>query len=390
MLRDRSTLGRPLAPLALLALLALAVPACEAAASGGDAGPTAATDAGGDVGAATTDAVAGADTLGDGGATAPDGDGPDPTADAAAASDADPLPPPDAAPADAGPPDAAGDTGSDDAGPALVTQPAPPRPVSAGTCPTLVPGTNRITAAGRERGFELYLPDEPAAAPVVFLWHGVGDTARNIAAFFGASGAARRYGAIIVAPNDCCADGHQECCDQLTVWGFLPTAPLRQEIDLTLFDDIYACVSEQFDVDPRRVYTSGFSAGGLWSTFLSLNRSEYLAAAAIFSGGVGTYVRYRTAEHRLPLMLSWGGPNDTYMNGFVKFYEMMASLIAAVQADGHFVVACNHGLGHTVPSGAANWTYEFLLDHPWTNEPSPYADGTLPDAYPDYCEVLAP
>ena len=34
--------------------------------------------------------------------------------------------------------------------------------------------------------------------------------------------------------------------------------------DLTLFDDILACLDQQYDIDNKRVYTSGFSAGGLW------------------------------------------------------------------------------------------------------------------------------
>ena len=36
-----------------------------------------------------------------------------------------------------------------------------------------------------------------------------------------------------------------------------------------------------------RIYTTGFSAGGLWSTWLVMHRSHRIAAAAVFSGGVG-------------------------------------------------------------------------------------------------------
>jgi dienelactone hydrolase len=276
-----------------------------------------------------------------------------------------------------------------DLGPPPLPEPAAPPPYSGGTCPALVAGRNTIESGGLARGVELYLPAAPVNAPVFFVWHGVGDTARNIAAFFQASSAARNDGVIVVAPHDLCASGHTALCNQLNVWGYEGGQTRRREADLALFDDLLSCLSAQYDVDPRRVWSAGFSAGGLWTTYLALHRSQYLAAAAILSGGTGAWVPYVAPEHRLPLLLVWGGETDVYMQGVVKFFEMMRALVGHAQEDGLFFVACDHGLGHTVPGGATTWIYRFLFDHPWNGESSPYLADGLPGAYPGYCAVQA-
>ena len=264
--------------------------------------------------------------------------------------------------------------------------PQPPAPPPyAGTCPTFTAGTNKILAGTRQRSFELFLPPHPYdnGAGLVFVWHGNGDTGKSLAGYFLAQEAANEYNAIVVAPSNCCNDNFNDCCDFSMTWNMGTFSD--KEADLAVFDGILACIDEQFNIDNRRVYTTGFSAGSLWSSFLVVNRGQYLAAATIFSGGTGLVVDYATPGNKMPVLLAWGGTADVYM-GVVDFQVMTLDFSEKLRADGHFVAQCNHGLGHTVPFGGPTWGHRWLFAHQWGDEGSPF-DGGLSADFPDYCLI---
>jgi len=264
--------------------------------------------------------------------------------------------------------------------------PQPPAPLPyAGACPTFVAGKNTILADTRARSFELFLPPHPNnnGAGLVYVWHGNGDSAKSLAGYFLAQEAAKEYNAIVVAPSNCCSDNFNDCCDMSMTWNMGTFS--ETEADLSLFDGILTCIDEQFNIDNRRVYTTGFSAGSLWSTYLVVNRGEYLAAATIFSGGTGLVVDYATPGNTLPVLLAWGGTADVFM-GVVDFQEMTLEFSEKLRADGHFVAECNHGLGHTVPFGGPTWGHRWLFAHQWGDEASPFGAGLSAD-FPDYCVI---
>jgi len=247
---------------------------------------------------------------------------------------------------------------------------------SAGTCPELSAGNQGFTSGSSQRTVHVTLPDEPQGAPVVFLFHGLGDQAQNIAYFLGAAQAASGQGAIVVAL--------QGGVNQFG-WDFGSPSPMPG--DLVFFDDVLSCLDVQFEIDTSRIYASGFSAGALWTSYLILNRSQYLAAAVTFSGGTGsvTGLGYKAPEYPTPAVISWGGTADVY-GGFLNFESTSKALSDGLQADGHFVVECNHGLGHTVPMDAVNWLYPFLFSHSFGVSESPYAGG-LDGTFPAYCQI---
>jgi hypothetical protein len=82
--------------------------------------------------------------------------------------------------------------------------PADPVGYSGGACPTLEAGTNVITSNGQSRTVEISLPADPTNAPVLFLFHGLGDNPKNMMSYFGAQAASANEGAIVVAPKSCC------------------------------------------------------------------------------------------------------------------------------------------------------------------------------------------
>ncbi|MEZ4473740.1 MAG: PHB depolymerase family esterase [bacterium] len=277
--------------------------------------------------------------------------------------------PPDAAQPDAAQPDAAQPDAE-----AEVVAPAEPHPYTGGECPTFEAGRNTFTAGGRERTFNLYLPAEPTGAPLLFMWHPLGSNAGQIASFLRAADAARDHGLVIAVP---------ESLRTQAEWGYVGAAA----DDLALFDDLYACLTAQFGLDRTRTYTTGFSAGALWSSYLVVHRAEYLTAALILSGGTNAFLPYRTPAYRLPVLLAWGGPTDQY-GGVVDFQQTTFDMRDHLRADGHFVVTCEHAGGHVPPPGVAGWGYAFLTQHRIRDTQSPLTAADLEADYPAGCTLV--
>jgi len=287
--------------------------------------------------------------------------------------------------------DAAAEVAADTAVADVKLEPKPSVPKAyAGTCPDFVAGKLEIESAGYKRRAYVSLPDEPNGAPVVFLWHGLGDTAANMKDAFGADALAKKTGAVVITPDSCCnapgapSNGKANCCVLMTGWGFTDDSPKG---DAQLFDDLLSCADSTLKVDRTRVYTTGFSAGALWSTWLLMHRADYLAAAVLFSGGVNDFVPYLKPTYKLPVLSAWGGDSDIFMNGLIDFQASSADLRKNLRKDGHFVVGCNHGGGHTVPGGGPKFAFDFLLQHVWKDGASPLQAGGLPATFPKYCSV---
>jgi len=268
----------------------------------------------------------------------------------------------------------------------VATGPQPPAPkaYSGGVCPELKEGKNTFMSDGRTRSFELFLPDDPVGAPLLYVYQGQGDSPYNIAYYFGSDEATKERGAIVVSPYPCCSDGDDDCCDMLMVWNYGKFS--NQKADVTVFDDVLACLEEQFDIDNSRVYTTGFSAGSLWNSYLTIHRGGYFAAVAIFSGGLGTVITYDAPPaYPMPALLAWGGETDTY--AVLSFQEEMLEMSQVFQDNGQFVIECDHGLGHSVPWEAGEWAQEFLFSYSWGSDHNPFLKSGALANFPDYCVI---
>jgi predicted esterase len=155
--------------------------------------------------------------------------------------------------------------------------------------------------------------------------------------------------------------------------------------DLAFADQIVACAVQNHNIDPRQIYVTGCSAGGLMAGVMSLERSSYVAAAAPNSGGI-TAPTFRIEDStRVPaLMTMHGGAGD---NVIVNFGDTSRQLAAVLGPLGSFIVDCNHNSGHCgAPASLHEKAWEFLLAHPFGTQPSPFASG-LPSDFPDFCAV---
>lgn len=241
-----------------------------------------------------------------------------------------------------------------------------------GTCPTMDGRVRDFTSARLDRTFIVHLPDDPEGAGVLFLWHGNGDNADNFDRYVNGAALADDLHVITVIP-DAGAGG-------LGMDWAVP--PNDTTADAAFFDDVFACLASQYNLDLYRVYSGGFSMGALWTSWLVMNRAEHLAAAVIFSGGtdgqvfgMGTVNPYQKPDWHIPVLMTQGGPQDQVI---VNFQQMTTSMSNRLREDGHTVVVCNHSQGHTPPAGFEDWTWPFIEAHVFGREPSPYADGADP------------
>jgi predicted esterase len=270
--------------------------------------------------------------------------------------------------------DVASDPIEEELVPAELTEPS-------GDCAELAAsGSWTMTSSGIERTGLVYLPAEPEPGMgLLYAWHGLGVTGSQIAGWMDADELAEAHNVAVIVPSAMASEPFE--------WQFLNEDATD---DLILFDDLRTCMAEQFDeLDLARVYSNGMSAGGLWTTFLSLRRADSLAAISVMSGGTEPLVYYQTPSYAFPAQLMWGGETDSWGTGMstVDFNETMVAFRDELLADEHTVVECVHDLGHSVPSDGFDAMAAFLFPHVF-GETSPHADGDLREL-PAWCAVPA-
>lgn len=323
------------------------------------------------------------------------------------------VPLPDAqAPRDAGSDAASLDGASADAGfedaswPLAVTCATPPPPGAqtpaplptyAGTCPTLAPGRNTIRSGGADREFILVVPsglDPSERPPLVFLWHWLGGDADDFLVRGEVQAGADAHRFLAVIPE---AKG-----DLPLRWPYLTfDSDARVEEEARFFDDVLACVAEQFAINEQCVASAGVSAGALWTAQLVQRRSQHLSSFLSLSGGVGTggtfdpIRRWTGAAHAVPGLVLWGGPTDWCL---ISFDQASRELEEGLVAGGHFLVECVHDCAHAQPpiepppgASALDPLWRFVLEHPYwlPDGASPWLSSGLPAGTPEWCAIGA-
>ncbi len=249
--------------------------------------------------------------------------------------------------------------GADPSEPAPVEDSAPEACDDEARC--LFEGTNSFGAGNDAREVEVRLPAEPQGAPVIFVWHYLHGTPRAMLKWMGTD-ALVDAGYIVLAPASRAVPGVE--------WQV--TGKPEGNPDVELFDALAEAVASQYATDTTRVYATGFSAGGLFTSYLTMHRATALAATAPFSGGVPTSM-YSSPATALPVMLTWGGESDIY--GGFSFADASEEFATALVEDGHEVVTCLHTAGHWLPPEAEAHALAFFDDHggegdlPWSGAP---------------------
>jgi len=275
-----------------------------------------------------------------------------------------------------------------------------------------VAGINTITTSGKSRQFILALPTTAAAGeklPVLFMWHWLGGSADSFYTKGDVQNAADQQHFIAVLPY---SEGATVIGTSFnTRWPFdISQLPSRMDEEFLFFDDMLACVEQQFTVNDQCVSTVGVSAGALFTDQLAQARSNRLASFMSLSGGVdATWIKpWNGPSHKLPGIVLWGGDGPPAMDGNkdilgcfgvgMEFSVASRALESGLEAGGNFFVECRHNCGHVEPPlepppGVSKYAgiWEFALDHPfWLPAgQSPWLQSVLPTSLPSWCGIGA-
>ncbi len=185
--------------------------------------------------------------------------------------------------------DAGADSGPDEAaieaGPAVV---CPESSLDAGD------STGTLTIDGGARTYNLHVPpglDRSKPAPLVFAFHGGGQSAAAFEAFAHVQAKADAAGFVLVEPEGTpalpgLAPG------TLDVWNAGNCCELAAQINTNVDDVDFVramidTVTQEVCVDPKRIFATGFSNGAMLSHRLACQLSDKIAAIAAVSGGFG-------------------------------------------------------------------------------------------------------
>jgi poly(3-hydroxybutyrate) depolymerase len=224
-------------------------------------------------------------------------------------------------------------------------------------------------------------PAQPG--PLVFFWYGTGGQTSDATYLFGQTqiDAVTAAGGLVAAVA---ASNHQGTNTGNGVW---------YTGDFATADEVVACAIAHNRIDPRRIYATGDSAGGLQTTWMAYARSGYIAAVGPLSGGLtgasGYYLDPINAPQdptNVPAALVTHGAQGMDVVAGYDFAVSSAAYEADIAAKAGFSVDCNTGAGHVSgPPQICPAIWRFFQDHPFKVRQT-YASG-LPSVFPSYCRV---
>jgi hypothetical protein len=244
-------------------------------------------------------------------------------------------------------------------------------PMVTETCPKFQNGTISFMGLG---GIQIAAGAKAAGptAPMIVYWHGTLSTSGEYAVMAGpAATGVTQQGGVIVSPQDTTGG---DLYSGTFIWG---------QSDLKVIDQLVACAVKDHNVDPRRIYTMGCSAGGLFGTAFAALRSSYVAAAAPNSGGLVATAPFQNAH--TPALMTVHGKMGTDVVA-VDFATTSATADSAFKAKGGFVIDCDTGGTHCGGGGLAGDAWKFLQAHPFGVDPEPWSAG-LPAGFSSQCKI---
>ena len=253
-----------------------------------------------------------------------------------------------------------------------VTEPTIP-PIGARMCPTFTVGTHTLS---EHLGATLVVGEKSATpdAPLLLYWHGTGSTAGEFLSTL--PEAMQREiedaGGIIASFDTSTGTG-----------GDCSGTRIFSKDDFEVADLIVACAVRDHNIDPRRIYVTGCSAGGLQAGCMAIERSSYIAAVATNSGGLAYRETMQGAHVPAAVMMFSGASGGPVV---IDFRQTSDALAAQIELFGGEALGCAHAMGHCgAPDDLYLDAWEFMKTHPFGVGRAPF-DAGLPAGLPGYCE----
>ena len=156
-----------------------------------------------------------------------------------------------------------------------------------------------ITVDESVRQYRLVIPHSlPAdSVPIVFAFHGTGDSTEGMAAYSALDRVAVENGFILVYP-----------AARRGMWATVDVDAenLANNPDLRFFDRLLDSLAKRFRIDPNRIYLVGMSNGAIFAQLIAFARPD-VAAVAAHSGPMPRGLR--DPDHPFPVLLLVGA-ND--------------------------------------------------------------------------------
>ncbi len=153
--------------------------------------------------------------------------------------------------------------------------------------PTSLAKEHSIRAGGLDRTYRLFVP-QPAGTeplPVVFAFHGGGMTSQSMAEWTGIYQIAARERFMVVYPDGTRVGPFGG------VWNVGSPTPQTQAEkegvdDVEFIRVLLDRLKREYRIDPRRIYATGVSLGGMFSYYLACSMSKTFAAVAVVAGSM--------------------------------------------------------------------------------------------------------
>jgi polyhydroxybutyrate depolymerase len=205
----------------------------------------------------------------------------------------------------------------------------------------LAPGDDAriLEIDGRKRSYLVHVPpsyNATSPAPVVLIFHGAGMNAKLMLEFSGVNAKADEAGFVAVYPNGTGAGPFLTFNSGGIAWDVVKQQPNDVAFVARLLDDLATVVN----VDPRRVYATGMSNGGMMCYRLAAELSDRIAAIAPVAGTMAA----TAAEPKRPVpvlhlhgtedrLVPFGGP-DQRVPKFLSFKSVEDTVATWVQRNG--------------------------------------------------------
>jgi polyhydroxybutyrate depolymerase len=243
---------------------------------------------------------------------------------------------------------------------------APTTGCGAATWPTA--GNKTITVGTTMRTYVMYVPtgyDTNRPYPVIFSWHGLTGSQGG---FYSLNNAARAGASALMVSPQGLDDGMRG-----TGWWN------ENDEDLAFVDALITWLSTNYCVDRNRLFSVGFSFGGMFSHLLGCERGDVFRAIAPIAGSFFSYYGGQTPSCDYPVpMIGIHGTADTSVtpasgrnarnvwlteNG-CSMTTMPSTPTECVDYQGcmgeNAVKWCEHPGAHMVPSFAADAIWNFF------------------------------